>query len=80
MTGLIEKFTVNPARLLNLDRGTLGVGAAADVTVVDPDCRWVYNVEESASKSRNSPFHGWSLQGRAIRTIVSGKTVWQLNT
>jgi dihydroorotase len=73
---LIAKFTVNPARLLNLNKGTLSAGAEADVTVLDPDAEWVFRVENSASKSRNSPFHGWRLKGRAVATIVGGKTVW----
>ncbi|HZT22298.1 MAG TPA: dihydroorotase [Verrucomicrobiae bacterium] len=73
---LIAKFTVNPARLLNLNKGTLSPGAEADVTVLDPDAEWVFRVENSASKSRNSPFHGWRLKGRAVATIVGGKMVW----
>jgi dihydroorotase len=76
---LIAKFTVNPARLLKLNKGTLSVGADADVTVFDPDCEWIFNVEESASKSKNSPFHNWKLKGKAVATIVSGKIVWSEN-
>ncbi len=76
---LIELLTVNPARLLNLGgRGTLSVGAPADVTLINPDLEWTVDVTASASRSRNSPFHGWQLKGRAVRTIVAGKTVWQL--
>lgn len=74
---LIEKFTINPARLLRLDKGTLSVGADADVTVIDPDVEWTYDVTQSASKSRNSPFHGWQLKGKAVATIVAGKIVWR---
>jgi dihydroorotase len=76
MADLIAKFTVNPARLLNLSKGTLSAGADADVTVIDPDCEWVFRVEDSASKSKNSPFFGWKLKGNAVATIVAGKTVW----
>ena len=61
---LVEKFTVNPARLLRLKKGTLSVGADADVTVIDLKREWTYDVAASASKSRNSPFHGWKLHGR----------------
>jgi dihydroorotase len=73
---LIEMFTANPARLLSLDRGTLSVGAPADVTLIDPDLEWTFDKEKSRSLSRNTPFHGAGLKGRAVRTIVAGKTVW----
>src|SRR5208282_5729380 len=73
---LIAKFTVNPARLLNLNKGTLSAGADADVTVFDPDAEWVFERAATASKSANSPFYGWKLKGRAVATIVGGKIVW----
>ncbi len=72
---LIAKFTVAPARLLNLPKGTLKIGADADITVFDTNCEWVF--DESESKSRNSPFHGWSLRGKAVLTIVGGKVIWR---
>ena len=74
---LIAKYTVNPAKLLKLPKGTLSTGADADVTVFDPDAEWVYDVTESRSKSANTPFHGWTLKGQPILTLVAGKTVWQ---
>ncbi len=76
---LIELLTVNPARLLKLPdgRGTLSTGAVADVTLINPDLEWTVNVEESHSRSRNTPFGDWRLKGRAVRTVVSGETVWQ---
>jgi dihydroorotase len=77
---LIAKFTVNPARLLNLPKGTLSVGADADVTVFDPDCEWVFRAEESASKSKNTPFNGWNLKCKAVATIVAGKMIWSEQT
>ena len=70
---MIAKFTVNPARLLNLDKGTLSVGADADVTVFDLEQEWIFNREDSASKSKNNPFFGWQLKGKAVATIVAGK-------
>ena len=79
LRALIEKFTVNPARLLRLNKGTLSVGADADVTVIDLQREWIYDVARSASKSRNSPFHGWTLYGRAVATMVKGKIVWREN-
>jgi dihydroorotase len=77
---LIGKFTVAPARLLRLKKGALEIGADGDVTVIDPDAEWVFEREETASKSKNSPFYGWQLKGRAVRTIVNGKTVWREQT
>jgi dihydroorotase len=76
---LIAKFTVAPAKLLKLNKGTLSVGADADVTVIDPDVEWQYDRMQSASKSKNSPFHGWKLKGRAVATIVGGKIVSRLS-
>ena len=76
LADLIAKFTVNPARLLNLSKGTLSAGADADVTVFDPECEWIFRTGGSASKSKNSPFNGWKLKGKAVATIVGGKTVW----
>jgi len=73
---LIEMYTLNPARLLKLDRGTLSVGAPADVTLINPGLEWTVDKHASFSRSRNTPFHGWELKGRAVRTIVGGKTVW----
>jgi dihydroorotase len=75
---LIEMLTLEPARLLGLDRGTLSIGAPADVTLIDPDLEWTVDKGQSRSLSRNTPFHGWKIKGRAVRTIVGGKTVWSL--
>jgi len=73
---LIEMLTVNPARLLGLEGGTLSFGTPADITLIDPDLEWTVNAETFESTSRNTPFDGWKLKGRAVRTIVGGKTVW----
>ena len=75
---LIEMCTIEPARLLKLDAGTLSPGARADVTLIDPALKWTVSVDQFQSASRNSPFNGWKLKGRAVRTIVGGKTVWKL--
>jgi dihydroorotase len=80
LADMIAKFTVNPARLLNLNKGTLTVGADADVTVFDPDEEWVFQAADSASKSKNSPFLGWKLKGKAVATIVAGKIIWSEQT
>jgi dihydroorotase len=74
----VELFTTGPARVLGIDRGTLSPGAPADVTILSLDHEWTYDVNKSASKSRNSPFHGRSFKGGPVATIVSGKPVWRL--
>jgi dihydroorotase len=74
---LIEMYTVEPARLLKIDAGSLSIGAQADVTLIDPELEWIVNMDQFESASRNSPFNGWRLKGRAVRTIVDGKTVWK---
>jgi len=76
LSDLIAKFTVAPARLLRLDKGTLSIGADADVTVFDPDREWVFEKERMGSKAPNSPFLGWRRNGKAVATIVGGKIVW----
>ncbi len=78
ITRLIAMYTVEPARLLRIDAGTLSAGARADVTLIDPELEWTVKIDQFHSASRNSPFDGWQLKGRAVRTIVGGKTVWKL--
>jgi dihydroorotase len=73
---LITLYTVNPATLARLPKGTLRPGADADITLIDPEVEWVFRKEDSFSRSRNTPFDGWKLKGRAVRTIVGGKSVW----
>jgi dihydroorotase len=70
---LVEKLTVNPARVLGIDRGTLKPGAAADVTVIDPAAEWTIDPARFRSKSRNTPYAGWKVRGRADTVIVGGK-------
>jgi dihydroorotase len=75
---LIARFTTGPARLLRLEtKGSLKPGMDADVTVFDPDRSWVCHPEALASKSRNTPFRGWSLRGKPTATVVRGAIVWQ---
>ena len=75
---LVAMLTANPAKLLKLDRGTLAPGAPGDVTIIDPGMAWTVDKDTFASKGRNTPFHGWNLRGRAVRTIVGGRTAWEL--
>jgi len=75
---LVELFTINPARILGLDRGTLAPGTAADVTIFSTEQRWTYDVNKSFSKSRNTPFDGASFRGGPVTTIVAGQIVWKV--
>lgn len=77
---LIALLTSEPASLLKLDRGTLSVGMHADVVLIDPAMEWTFDKTQSASLSQNTPFHGHTWRGRAVRTIVGGETVWALTT
>ncbi len=70
---VIEKMTINPARILDLPKGTLALGADADVTIIDPEVRWTVNPRQFRSKSSNTPFAGWELKGRAVAVLVDGK-------
>jgi dihydroorotase len=77
LADVIAKFTVAPARLLRLpNKGSLRLGADGDVTIIDLEREWVFDVSASASKSRNSPFAGWSLKGKAVATIANGQVAW----
>ncbi len=73
LSDLIRKMSIGPADILKRAGGTLKVGADADVTVIDPDMEWTVDVKAFRSKSRNSPFHGWRLRGKALFTIVGGE-------
>jgi dihydroorotase len=74
---LVELFSTGPARVFRLEgRGTLRPGAYADVTVLDPDLRWTFDAARSRSKSRNTPFDGWTFRGAAVATIVGGRLVY----
>jgi dihydroorotase len=77
LPALVEKMSVNPAKILGLGRGTLKAGAPADITVIDPACEWVVEAEKLAAKSKNSPFLGEKMKGGAAYTIVGGKVVYR---
>ena len=75
----IQRITSAPSSILRLDKGHLSVGAEADVTLIDPDLEYELDPKQFYSKSRNTPYAGWKMRGRAIRTIVGGKTVFDLD-
>jgi dihydroorotase len=75
---MIEGMSTLPARILGVDRGTLRPGAVADVTVIDPNLSWRVDAAAFRSKSVNSPFDGWTLQGRTVATIVAGRVKYRL--
>jgi dihydroorotase len=71
--GALARLTVNPARILGIPKGTLALGADADVTIIDPEVRWTVDPAQLHSKSTNTPFAGWELRGRAETVLVGGK-------
>ena len=71
-------MTINPARILGIDKGTLKIGADADITIIDPNVRWTVDPAKFHSKSANTPFKGWKLQGRADTVIVGGRIKHQV--
>jgi len=72
---LVARLTTGPARILGLPAGTLAPGAAADVTLVDPERRWRVEARAFRSKGRNTPFEGWDMTGRAVAVLVGGRLV-----
>ncbi len=70
---VIRKLSVNPALILKLNKGALSLGADADMTIIDSDVDWTVDASQFKSKSKNTPFDGWKLRGKAVRTIVGGK-------
>ena len=75
---MAELLSTNPARILRVPGGSLKPGAPADLTLIDPEAVWVVTEENLHSKSKNSPFLGWEMQGRAVLTMVGGRIVWRI--
>jgi dihydroorotase len=73
----IELFSTNPQRIMKVKPWGLFEGSEADLTILDLKRNWTFDVQKSRSKSRNSPFHGWALTGKAVATIVGGQIVYQ---
>jgi dihydroorotase len=76
----VELMSTNPSRILGLDRGTLSPGAPADIAVIDVDREWEIDINDFRSKSRNCPFHGRRVFGRAVVTVVSGEVVHDISS
>jgi len=74
---LVELFTTGPESILRLGRGSLAPGAPADVTIFSTELSWTYDVNQSFSRSRNTPFHGRTFRGGPVATIVNGEFVWR---
>jgi dihydroorotase len=74
---MIELFTTGPESVMRLGRGTLALDAPGDVTIFSADLEWTYDVNQSPSRSRNSPFNGRTFRGGAVATVVSGEVVWR---
>ena len=77
LSRMVELFTTGPEAVLRLGRGTLAVGAPGDVTVFSTDLEWIYDVNQSPSRSRNSPFDGRKFRGGPVASIVGGVVAWQ---
>ena len=75
---LVEAMSLLPSRILGIARGTLQPGAVADITLIDPARSWRVDRSRLCSKSINTPFDGWTLQGRAVATIVAGRIKYRL--
>jgi dihydroorotase len=74
---VVEMCSTNPARIFSLtDRGSLKPQAHADITILDPQFQWVFDVSRTRSKSRNTPFNGRTMTGAAVATIVGGQLVY----
>ncbi len=74
---LVELLSANPAQIMKLDRGTLKESVVADLVIFDPKHEWTYDVNQSFSRSRNSPFHGEKFKGAVLKTFVGGKLVYE---
>ncbi len=75
---LMRRMSTNPAKIIDRPGGSLAVGEVADVVVLDPELRWIYDPANGFSKSRNSPWAGQEMQGRVMATLVGGKTVYDV--
>ncbi|MFQ5899926.1 MAG: dihydroorotase [Thermodesulfobacteriota bacterium] len=73
---LISRFTVNPSKILEIDAGTFKAGSVADLTIIDMDKEWTVDPAVFRSKGKNTPFAGWRLKGKVVKTMVGGEIVY----
>jgi dihydroorotase len=73
MSEAIRKLSMNPAAVLKIGKGSLSAGVDADITIIDPNSEWTVDASQFRSRSKNTPFNGWKLKGKAVQTIVGGK-------
>ncbi|MCL2760739.1 MAG: dihydroorotase [Desulfuromonadales bacterium] len=74
---LVEKMSSNPSKILGFNRGSIATGMIGDLTIIDPDYEWVFDINSVSSKSKNSPWLGNKMKGRAVYTIVNGKIAYK---
>jgi len=77
LTGLVEKMSTNPAKILGLDTG-ITAGRPADISIIDPDLSYKIDSSKFQSLSRNTPFNGWDIKGKAVLTMVGGKILFDV--
>ena len=75
----IDMLTYQPNQLFKLDKGSLGIGRAADITLFDEKIEYTIDPSQFRSRSKNSPYKGWKVRGKVLRTLVNGKTVFKCN-
>lgn len=80
ITTAIASLTCNPAHILGIDVGTLGIGKAADICIINPETDWTLNVNDIKSRGKNTPFNGWHFSGQVVYTLVDGKLVYSRNS
>ena len=79
ITTAIASLTCNPAHILGIDAGTLGVGKAADICIINMETEWTFDANEMQSRGKNTPFSGWHFNGQVVHTLVDGKLVYSRN-
>jgi len=73
LSDLVTRMSTAPARILKSNGGTLSAAAVADITIIDPNLEWTVDASQFKSKSKNTPFNGWKLKGKAVQTMVGGR-------